>query len=383
MSPIAHWPTAPASRTTDQPNASPCSPAEEPGRRRVATPSAFPEPARPRRTLAGGLETAANSSLALVLLLLGLPLLLGIAVAIYVTAGRPVLYSGIRLGRHRRPFRMYKCRTLICGASQIIGGQLLTRDHKLTISIGWFLRDTRLDELPQLVNILLGHMSFIGPRPERPEVYEYLCKNIPGYERRFAVKPGLIGYSQLFTPHNAPKRCRTLIDNWMVRKPHPLSDVFLIGYTAMVVLQSAASGLARYLYDDLLRSRILRRYREKRELSRVRPRSAVALVGLNGHTTHTRLVDINDAAFLVRSDVPLEPPYPHEFELRIALPGRNGHPRSRRAFCSGQVREVRSSAQGFEYVVAYQPASAASHYTLHQHFLKRSLAEPPFRRRGG
>jgi hypothetical protein len=225
-------------------------------------------------------------------------------------------------------------------------------------------------------------MNFIGPRPERPEVYEFLCREIPGYERRFAVKPGLIGYSQLFTPHNAPKRCRTLIDNWMVRKkPHPLADIFLIAYTGVIVLRSAALRLARFARQDVLTSRILGRYREKREVARIRPRGGHAFVGLNGHRARAELVDISDSDFMLRLRQELEQPYPQRFELRIPVGGSNGHTRIRRALCDGRVRQVRSAGDGFEYVVSYRPARPSSHYMLHQHFLRRSLARPPLRRR--
>lgn len=77
---------------------------------------------------------------------------------------------------------------------------------------GSFLRDTRLDKLPQLVNVRRGEMNLVGLRPERREVYQNARKSIRGYERRFSVRPGMIGYWQVFTPHRTYKRYRSIVD---------------------------------------------------------------------------------------------------------------------------------------------------------------------------
>src|SRR4030042_5740158 len=151
-----------------------------------------------------------NSLLSLVLIIFSLPLMVIIALIVKIKDGGPVLYKGVRLGINKTPFIMYKFRTLSKDADKIIGAELLTAEiastKKLVTHFGKYLRDTRLDELPQLFNILKGDMDFVGPRPERPEIYENICSHIRNYDRRFAVKPGLIGYAQLFTPPMTPKR---------------------------------------------------------------------------------------------------------------------------------------------------------------------------------
>jgi lipopolysaccharide/colanic/teichoic acid biosynthesis glycosyltransferase len=324
------------------------------------------------------LESGLNRSLGALLLLIALPLFVSMALAVRLTSGPPVFHIGTRLGRNKKPFGMYKFRTLVTGAQQVIGGRLLSRQDDLTTPLGWLLRDTRLDELPQLLNILKGDMHFVGPRPVRPEVYEEQCAGIPGYDCRFAVKPGLIGYSQVFTPHNTPKRIRATIDNRMMsRRFRPLSDLLLITYTGLVVAGKSALRIIRFVGRDLLRHGIPGRYREKRRLSRVHPERAAAIVSLDGTGIRCRapVVDISDTAFVMICGEALDP-LPSRFELIIRV-GRNGRTRRISAPCRGNVSQVRPTRDGYEYVIDFEPATDRSLYVLHQHFLKRSLAALP------
>ena len=151
------------------------------------------------------MERVLNSALAIVVLAISLPVFVPVALAVLVTSGWPVFYRGTRLGRSKTPYQMLKFRSLTKRANQVIGGRLLSRDDDLVTPIGWFLRDTRLDELPQLLNIIAGHMNFVGPRPIRPELYEKLCRDIPGYDNRFSVMPGL---PAAFEPQPTARRRR-------------------------------------------------------------------------------------------------------------------------------------------------------------------------------
>jgi lipopolysaccharide/colanic/teichoic acid biosynthesis glycosyltransferase len=324
-------------------------------------------------------ERVLNSGLAILVLAISLPVLIPVALAVLVTSGWPVIHRGTRLGRGKTPYQMLKFRSLTRRANQMIGGRLLSRDDDLVTPIGWFLRDTRLDELPQLLNIIAGHMNFIGPRPVRPELYENLCRNIPGYDNRFSIKPGLIGYSQLFTPHNTPKRIRALIDNRLVsRGPHPVWDLFLIGYTAMTVARATIVRLLLWIGRDLLLQRLFHRYSEKRHLARVRLRQTIAIFDLDEdgpRRFRTPVLDMNDHSVLIECGEPMAQRFPERFELEIVV-GRNGRTRRRRVACRGSVAAVRPADRVFGYVVDYQPLSDRSLYLLHQHFLKRSLAGP-------
>jgi len=129
------------------------------------------------------------------------PVLLGVAVAIRLTSGSPVLYRGRRVGRAGRVFTMLKFRTLTPDAEARLGpylGHELTRRTEGEVTrLGRALRFAHLDELPQLWNVLRGDMSIVGPRPIRPAFFEELCEEIPQYWQRLVVEPGMTGFAQL------------------------------------------------------------------------------------------------------------------------------------------------------------------------------------------
>ena len=123
------------------------------------------------------------------------------AIAIRLTTGSPVLYRGTRVGRAGSTFTMYKLRTLRPDAERRLG-RLQDRELDLLTEtehtrVGRVLRATQLDELPQLVNVLRGDMSIVGPRPIRPTFFEELSESIPQYWQRLVVRPGITGFAQL------------------------------------------------------------------------------------------------------------------------------------------------------------------------------------------
>nr|NNM89690.1 undecaprenyl-phosphate glucose phosphotransferase [Bacilli bacterium] len=131
----------------------------------------------------------------LVLLLLS-PLLLVIALLIAMTSKGPIIYKQERIGRNRRVFPMYKFRTMLCDDDATEPGWTVKDDPRRT-KIGAFLRKTSLDELPQFVNVLLGDMSVIGPRPEQPYFVEQFRDDIPRYMIKHRVRPGITGWAQV------------------------------------------------------------------------------------------------------------------------------------------------------------------------------------------
>jgi sugar transferase (PEP-CTERM system associated) len=135
-------------------------------------------------------------------LLLLWPFMLLTALAVKLESPGAVLYHQIRVGLNGRPFRIYKFRSMRQDAEKNGAVWAQKNDARVT-RVGAFIRNTRLDELPQLYNVFAGHMSFVGPRPERPEFVIELAQQIPFYEMRHKVKPGLMGWAQLKYPYGA------------------------------------------------------------------------------------------------------------------------------------------------------------------------------------
>ena len=152
------------------------------------------------------LDYKLNVLLAVLLLLLTWPVMLMTALLIYLEDGRktgaPILYRQLRVGFDGKPFYIVKFRSMRSDAEKN-GARWASADDDRVTRVGRFIRKYRIDELPQLINVLAGDMGFVGPRPERPEFVHQLVKDIPYYNQRHNVKPGLTGWAQLKYPYGS------------------------------------------------------------------------------------------------------------------------------------------------------------------------------------
>jgi exopolysaccharide biosynthesis polyprenyl glycosylphosphotransferase len=160
------------------------------------------------------------------------------ALAIKASSRGPVFFTQKRLGRNGKVFTMIKFRTMRTDLNDF--APTAKGDPRVT-GIGRFLRASRIDEIPQLLNILSGDMSFVGPRPERPEIAVELEKGIPFYNQRHLVKPGLTGWDQVSGEYHSPSvedtKKKLQYDLYYVKNLSPLLDVSIFLKTIMTVLQ--------------------------------------------------------------------------------------------------------------------------------------------------
>jgi lipopolysaccharide/colanic/teichoic acid biosynthesis glycosyltransferase len=194
---------------------------------------------RPRGRLLDATSRAMDVVLSALLLVIAAPLFVGIAMAIVRESGFPVFYRQRRLGRGGRPFDVVKFRSMRQDAEKHSGPVWATEDDPRITRVGRVLRRRRLDELPQLWNVLVGDMALVGPRPERPHFCDALREDVPLFELRTIVRPGITGWAQVRLAYGASSddaRAKLEYDLYYVTRRSPWFDLAILGETARVVL---------------------------------------------------------------------------------------------------------------------------------------------------
>lgn len=172
------------------------------------------------------------------------PVMGGVAALVKLSSPGPVLFRQTRLTEGGRTFELVKFRSMVVDAEREKGAVLAEKADPRVTPIGRFLRKTRLDELPQLFNVLAGDMSLIGPRPERPEIAKDLSRRIPRFNGRLATKAGLTGLAQVIQgyPDGVKGYRRKLgLDLIYIRKQSVFLDLWIAARTVMVVLTGSGA----------------------------------------------------------------------------------------------------------------------------------------------
>ena len=173
---------------------------------------------------------------------LWVPLAAVVAAAVRCCDGGPVLYRQTRLGRHGRSFEMVKFRTMPVGADVVAGPMTSARCDAQATPVGSVLRRLRLDELPQAINVLRGEMSLVGPRPERQELAVRYARELPGFERRLTVLPGIAGLAQARRGADATAAQKLRYDLLYIESMNPWLDLKLCAACVLRVLREFRGG---------------------------------------------------------------------------------------------------------------------------------------------
>jgi lipopolysaccharide/colanic/teichoic acid biosynthesis glycosyltransferase len=185
------------------------------------------------------IKRAIDFTIALFGLIISTPLWLVIVIAVKLNSRGPILYFQERYGKDGRKFRQWKFRSMIHDAEKKTGPVLASEEDPRITSVGWILRKTAMDELPQLINILVGEMSFVGPRPERPYLVDnQILDKVPNFHERHVIRPGLTGLAQVYGRYNTSPRDKLRYDLLYVENYNLFLDVKMFFLSIWITLHA-------------------------------------------------------------------------------------------------------------------------------------------------
>lgn len=174
-------------------------------------------------------------SLTLIGLIIGIPLIIIFGVAITLETKGGIFYSQERIGKGGKVFKIYKLRSMVSNAEENGAQWAINNDPRIT-KVGGLIRKKRIDEIPQLFNVLKGDMSIIGPRPERPIFTQKFNKEIPGFINRLQVKPGITGWAQVNGGYELTPKKKWELDMYYIKNRSIKLDLLIIFKTVKIVL---------------------------------------------------------------------------------------------------------------------------------------------------
>lgn len=186
------------------------------------------------------------------------PIMLAVAIAIKLEDGGPVFYKQARLTLNEREFNVLKFRSMIVDAEKVSGAVLAEGNDPRITKVGRFVRATRLDELPQIINILKGDMSVVGPRPERRVFVDQYCQTMPEFAYRMKVKGGLTGYAQVYGKYNTSPYDKLRFDLMYIENYSLLLDIKLIILTVRIMFsKDSTEGIDVAKENEKLKEKLL------------------------------------------------------------------------------------------------------------------------------
>lgn len=171
----------------------------------------------------------------IIFLIISLPILFVFGILTKMTSEGPIFYKQERVGLSGKTFMVIKLRSMRTGAEDKTGAVWAEKDDPRVTNVGRFMRRTRIDELPQFINVILGDMSLIGPRPERPNFTESFTRDIPYFSRRLRVKPGITGYAQVHGGYDISPGEKAKLDNFYIEHMSMSMDLRIIWDTLKVI----------------------------------------------------------------------------------------------------------------------------------------------------